>query len=190
MTGRARWGARRLRRQTEAPPVDRAVVISLGVSRMKPFTTLVLCAGVVAALPAALYLADCAYCGQQTPLTRQLTLADLLREMRRFEQLESDRAVLNSTTVEKEKIIDDLIEGRVSLCTAGDALRQECESKPPHLREQELCPPGQSIEEYFVRLALLRADGALTDNPRRDVVLARLRAELRDYLYAQATTQP
>ena len=157
---------------------------------MKPFTTLVLCAGVVAALPAALYLADWAYSGEQTPLTRHLTVADLLREMRRFEQLESDRAVLNSTTVEKVKIIADLIEGRVSLCAAGDALRQECESKPPHLREQELRPPGQSIEEYFVRLALLRADVALADDPRRDAVLTRLRAELRDYLYSQATAKP
>jgi len=157
---------------------------------MKPFTTLVLCVGFVAAMPAALYLADCACSGEQTPLTRHLTLADLLREMRRFEQLESDRAVLNSTTVEKVKIIADLIEGRLSLCAAADALRQECESKPPHLREHELRPPGQSIEEYFVRLAFLRAESELMNDPRREAVLARLRDELRDYLYAQAAAQP
>ncbi|HEY7314415.1 MAG TPA: hypothetical protein VH643_34020 [Gemmataceae bacterium] len=157
---------------------------------MKPFTTLVLCAGVVAALPAALYLADWAYASGQAPMSRNLTLADWLHEMRRFEQLESDRAVINSSTVEKVKIIADLIAGRLSLCGAADALRQECENKPPHLREQELRPSGQSIEEYFVRLAFLRADVELTDDPRRDVVLTRLRAELRDYLYAQATAQP
>lgn len=157
---------------------------------MKPFTTLVLCAGVALALPAAVYLADWTDAGRPAPMSRNLTLADWLHEMRRFEQLEADRTFLNYTTVEKVTITADLIEGRLSLCAAADALRQECESKPPHLREQALRPPGQSIEEYFVRLALLRADVELTGDPRRDVVLARLRAELRDYLYAQAGAQP
>ena len=170
--------------------MDRAVVVYLGVSRMKPFTNLVLCAGVVALLPAALYLADWACSGQQTPLMRNLTVADILREMRRFEKLEADHDVLLPIAVEREKIITELIEGRLSLCAAADAMREESESKPPHLRESAICPGGQSLEEYFVRLTFLRAKAHLTDDPRRDVVLTRLRAELRDFLYAQAAAQP
>jgi hypothetical protein len=157
---------------------------------MKPLTILVLCVGVFVLLPLALYLGDWLFSGQQTPLVRRLTLADLLREARRQEQLESDRATLIPIVAERERIINELIEGRCSLPDAADALREACERKPSHLRESYLRASEQSSEEFFVRLAFIRAESAVTDHPRREAILARLRGELQDYLYAQAAAQP
>jgi hypothetical protein len=157
---------------------------------MKPFTTLVACLGTVALLLAALCLADWACSSWQTPQMRRLSLADLLHETQRRERLEDDRAILMPIVAEREKIVRDLIEGRRSLRDAAAALRHESESKPPHLRESALRPQGQSIEEYFVRLAFLRAENELKDDSRRDAVLTRLRSELQDFLSEQATAQP
>jgi hypothetical protein len=40
-------------------------------------------------------------------------------------------------------------------------------------------PPGQTVEEYYCRLAYGLAEDRLGDTPRRAEVLRRLRAELR-----------
>ena len=115
-----------------------------------------------------------------------LTLSDWLRENQRTSQLNADAPILFHLNDASTKIIAELIEGRLSLCAAAQALRAVRESKPAHLRIKEDRPPRQSVEEYFVRRAFRGAELDLKDDPRRDAILARLHAELDDYLYAQA----
>ena len=121
---------------------------------------------------------------------RRLTLSDWLHEERRRPQLEADAAIIFRINDENVAIIDALIDGRLSLRAAADAMRVVRESKPAHLciKEKEDRPPQQSVEEYFVRRAFQGAEYTLMDDdPRRDAVLERLQAELDDFLYAQET---
>ncbi|HEY7155917.1 MAG TPA: hypothetical protein VH575_18280 [Gemmataceae bacterium] len=140
-------------------------------------------------LPIALYI-DREFLSRQDPLgMRNLTLSDWLREEQRKPQLEADVAIIFHINDENRKITDDLIEGRLSLRAAAKAMRAVCESKPARLCvPADDPPPEQSVEEYFVRRAFRGAEITLRmmDDPCRDEVLARLQAELEDYLYAQA----
>ena len=153
---------------------------------MKNLTMLVLCLGAFGGLlPIALYFGDEVLSSQEPPGMQHLTLSDWLRENQRTSQLNTDAPILFHLNDASTKIIAELIEGRLSLCAAADALRALHESKPAHLRIKEDRPPEQSVEEYFVRRALRGAELDLKDDPRRDAILARLQAELDDYLYAR-----
>jgi hypothetical protein len=154
---------------------------------MKILTMLVLCLGAFGVLlPIALYFDEEVLSQQGSPGKPRLTLTDWLREERLRPQLEADAAILFHIINEDMKITAELIEGRLSLCAAADAMRALHESKPAHLRIKEDLPPEQSVEEYFVRRAFRGAERDLKDDPHRDAILARLQAELDDYLYAQA----
>jgi hypothetical protein len=153
---------------------------------MKILVLLVLCLGAVGVLwPIALYFDEEVLSRQDPPAMQHLTLSDWLREEQRKPQLEADAAIIFYINDENRKIIDALIEGRRSLRAAADAMRVVRESKPPHLCVQADCPPEQSVEEYFIRKAFRGAEYTLMYDPRRDAILARLQAELDDYLYAQ-----
>ena len=115
---------------------------------------------------------------------QHLTLSDWLRENQRTSQLNTDAPILFHLNDASTKIIAELIEGRLSLCAAAEALRAVRESKPAHLCTKDR-PPQQSVEEYFVRRAFRGAERDLKDDPHRDAILARLQAELDDYLYAR-----
>ena len=154
---------------------------------MKTLALLVLCLGALGVLlPIALYFDEEVLSSQGSPGKPRLTLTDWLREERLRPQLEADAAILSRSVDEDIKITAELIEGRLSLCAAADALRALHESKPAHLRIKEDRPPEQSVEEYFVRRAFRGAELDLKGDPHRDAILARLQAELDDYLYAQA----
>jgi hypothetical protein len=152
---------------------------------MKILALLVLCLAAVGVLwPIALYVND-EVLSRQAPTGRQrLTLLDWLREEQRKPQLEADAAIIFSINDENRKIIDALIEGRRSLRDAADALRALRESKPARLCVKDDRPPEHGVEEYFVRRAFRGAEIALKDDPRRDAILARLHAELDDFLRA------
>jgi hypothetical protein len=153
---------------------------------MKILAMLVLCLGAVGVLwPFALYFDEEVLSRQDPPGMQHLTLSDWLREERRRPQLEADKTILARLIDENVVIIDALIEGRLSLHAAADALRALRESKPPRLRTKEDRPPEHGVEEYFVRMAFRGAEIALKDDPRRDAILARLQAELDDFLCAQ-----
>jgi hypothetical protein len=137
-------------------------------------------------LPAALYFGDEILSKYESPGVERLTLSDWLHEeQQRRPQIEADAAIIFHINDENRKIIDALIEGRRSLRDAADAMRLVGESKPPHLCVKADCPPEQFAEEYFIRKAFRSADYTLTDDPRRNAVMARLQAELDDFLYAQ-----
>jgi hypothetical protein len=150
---------------------------------MKIVTLLVLCLGAFGVLlPIAFYVNDEVL---GSPGRQHLTLSDWLHEERRRPQLEADKTTLSRIIGENVVIIDALIEGRLSLRAAADALRALRESKPAHLCSAEDHPPQQLVEEYFVRRAFRGAEVALRDDPRRDAILERLQAELDDFLCAQ-----
>jgi len=150
---------------------------------MKIVTLLVLCLGAFGVLlPIAFYVNDEVL---GSPGRQHLTLSDWLHEERRIPQLEADKTILSRLIGENAVILDALIEGRLSLRAAADALRALRESKPAHLCSKDDRPPEQSVEEYFVRRAFRGAELALRDDPRRDAILERLQAELDDFLCAQ-----
>ena len=154
---------------------------------MKILALLVFCLGMFGVLlPIALYFDGEVLSRQDPPGMQHLTLSDWLREERRGPQLEADAAILFHINDENRKIMADLIEGRLSLRAAADAMRAVRESKPPHLCAKMDRPPEQSVEEYFVRRAFRGAELDLMGDPRCDAILARLQAELDDYLHAQA----
>jgi hypothetical protein len=143
----------------------------------------------VVLLPIALYI-DREFLSRQDPLgMRNLTLSDWLHEEQRKPQLEADVAIIFRINEETRRITDDLIAGRLSLRAAAEATRAVRESKPARLYvPADDPPPEQSVEEFFVRKAFRGAEITLgmMDDPHRDAILARLQAELDDYLYAQA----
>lgn len=157
---------------------------------MKPFSTLLLCAGALGLLPAALYLADGMFARQQSPALRKVRLIDGLQQFYRGEQLDADRAILYPSVLTREGILRELIEGRLTLRAAAAVLREQEENKPPHLRIQPDRLPGQSTEDYFLQRALRGAENQLEKDPRRERILARLRGELQDYRIEQDETQP
>ena len=109
---------------------------------MKILALLVLCLGAVGGLlPIALYFDDEVLFRQRPPRMQRLTLSDWLHEEQRRPQLEADKTILSHLIDENVVIIDALIEGRLSLCAAADALRAVRESKPAHLRIKEDRPP-------------------------------------------------
>ena len=109
---------------------------------MKNLTMLVLCLGAFGGLlPIALYFGDEVLSSQEPPGMQHLTLSDWLHEERRRPQLEADKTIIGRILDENMKIIADLIEGRLSLRAAADALRAVRESKPAHLRIKEDRPP-------------------------------------------------
>jgi hypothetical protein len=115
---------------------------SHGVGPMKILALLVLCLGTFGVLlPIALDFDEEVLSRQGSPGRQRLTLSDWLHEERRRPQLEADRAILSRSIDENVVIIDALIEGRLSLCAAADALRAVRESKPAHLRIKEDRPP-------------------------------------------------
>jgi hypothetical protein len=153
---------------------------------MKSFGLLVFFLGAFGILlPAALNFGDEILSKYESPGVERLTLSDWLHEEQRRPQLEADAAIIFHINDENRKIISELIEGRLSLRAAADALRAVRESKPARLSSVNDCPPEQFAEEYFVRRAFRGAEITLKDDPRRDAVLARLHAELDDFLYAQ-----
>jgi hypothetical protein len=160
---------------------------SRGVGPMKTLALLVLCLGALGVLwPIVLYFDEEVLSRQDPPGMQHLTLSDWLREERRGPQLEADGAIMFHVNDEDRKITADLIEGRLSLCAAADALRAVRDSKPARLRAQDDYPPERASEEYFVRRAFRGAEIELRDDPRREAILARLQAELDDFLCAQA----
>jgi hypothetical protein len=153
---------------------------------MKIFALLVLCLGALGMLfPVAFYFDDEVLSKYEAPGMQHLTLADWLREERRKPQLEADAAIIFNINEENRKTIDALIEGRLSLRDAAEAMRAVRESKPERLCALEDCPPEQFAEEYFIRKAFRCVDYTLMNDPRRKAVLERLQAELDDFLYAQ-----
>jgi hypothetical protein len=153
---------------------------------MKILALLVLCLGAFGiVLPAALYFGDRVLSSGDAPYMRELTLSDLLRESQRESQLNDDGTIISRVNNENRAIIDALIDGRLSLRAAAAAMRAVGASKPAHLRIPEEHLPEQAVEEHYVRRAFKWANYTLTDDPRHDAVLERLRAELDDYLSMQ-----
>ena len=120
-----------------------------------------------------------------------VSLADCLRTFLQTESICEDRVVLYRSIAVNEDIYKRLIEGRLSLAEAAAALREEIESRPAHLQppifpyERKLLPE----DRYMLRL-LARVEFELSDDPRRDEVVSRVRGEYRAYRSARTPLAP
>jgi hypothetical protein len=105
--------------------------------------------------------------------------ADWVGEALRRERIDAEREALNRSTAVTRGILTDLVEGRLSLREAADALRAEHESRPRRLQPPYLVRPDSSVEEDYLRWTCRLAEIHLEDSPRRPQVTRRLREELR-----------
>jgi hypothetical protein len=142
-----------------------------------------LCLGVVGlgALLVALY-AGLTACRGWTDHGGAAVRPSLDEEQRRSALLEADRELLRQSIQVNQRIREDLVAGRLSLREAAAALAAENARRPGRLRASTVNFPGATQEEWFARLAVEHLALALANKPGGAAVLARLRAELEDYL--------
>jgi hypothetical protein len=115
-------------------------------------------------------------------------LAAYLRTVWERERIEEDKTVIFRTAQLRKEIIARLVQGSLSLQEAADAVRDDFESRPERLRP--CYPPDVPPEERYPRTVLAWVQIDLSDDPRRDEVLKRLRAELRANRVARARSVP
>ncbi len=120
-----------------------------------------------------------------------IPLADCLRTMHQTECIREDRAVLQRSIKADEEIYARLSDGQLSLAEAADALREEVESRPAHLR-QPILPHERTVPRgqlYMLRLLARVGEGPF-DDPHRSEVVRRLRAEMQACQAAHARPSP
>ena len=106
------------------------------------------------------------------------------------ERLDAQQQALARGCAVSEQIRCDLIEGRLTFRQAIAALAEEDARRPPQARSRFDLLPGRNDEERYGRATLICVENRLRDDPRRDAVVARLRAELDDLLAASGGRQP
>ncbi len=133
-------------------------------------------AAVAALLGFGLY-AGCALlpCGFASPSLRGVSPAEVAR---RAEQLDADRATLADSLRECDAIRWEVIEGRLTVRQAAAAFAEDNARRPPALRRQPHPLFGRTEEEAWCQLVIGSVENLLWLDPRRDAVVARLRAEL------------
>jgi len=145
-----------------------------------------LCLGVVGfgALLVALY-AGLTACRGWTDRGGAAVRPSLEAEQRRGALLEADRELLRQSIQVNQRIREDLVAGRLSLREAAAALAAENARRPGRLRASTVNFPGATEEEWFACLAVEHLAWALANKPGGAAVIARLQAELKEYLAAQ-----
>jgi hypothetical protein len=106
-----------------------------------------------------------------------------VRTMRERERLNEEQTLLHRGSEVRQSIVARLIEGRLSLWEAANALSDEEEQLPERLRLPDYHHrPHRTNEECYMHLLLLVVEEKLSGDPRRDKILTRLRTELQAYL--------
>ncbi len=105
-------------------------------------------------------------------------LAAYVRALWQRECLIEDQAVIFRTSALRKDIVARLIQGRLSLREASEALWDEMEGRPKHLRPGYVGPNPIQLDDY-TRTVLAWVEVDLEGDPRRDEILNRLRAEMR-----------
>ena len=140
---------------------------------MTAFTFLLRVAGLPVILGVTLLL-----CGQTGRGTAS-AVTDWLHEVERSNRIDADRSEFRHYYAVNDVINCDLIEGRVSLREAVAAMRAEQEDRPPGYPSPVEGFPGRSVEERYMRLAILRTSNRLGQSSRKGEVLQHLHAELQ-----------
>ena len=107
---------------------------------------------------------------------------NLAEEEQRAAALDADRVLLTKSMQVTEKIREDLVAGRLTLGEAVPALAAENATRPARLRIRTVYFPGDTEEERLAHLTVERIARSLDDRPDCGTVLARLRAELEEFL--------
>jgi hypothetical protein len=137
--------------------------------------------GCCALLVAALYVgltALSAWMDRVGPPVR----CNLAEEEQRAAVLDADHVLLTKSMQVTEKIWEDLAAGRLTLRQAVTALAAENAARPPRLRIRTEYFPGDTEEERLAHLTVERIARSLGERPGSATALARLRAELEEFL--------
>jgi hypothetical protein len=110
---------------------------------------------------------------------------NLAEEEQRAAVLEADHVLLTKSMQVTEKIREDLVAGRLTLREAVTALAAENAARPPRLRIRTEYFPGDTEGERLARSTVERVAKGLAEKPGGAAVIARLQAELKEYLAAQ-----
>jgi hypothetical protein len=109
------------------------------------------------------------------------SVAAYIHAIRERERLEEDRTIIFGRNEGRRNIFAGLIEGRLSLREAANALNED-EHRPEHLRLPAFLHwLPLTKKERYMHLLLILAENRLQSDPRRDEVLKRLRAEFQAY---------
>jgi hypothetical protein len=111
------------------------------------------------------------------PPTRRVDVAAVFR---RAERLEADRAALEDSLRQADAIRRELIAGDLTLRQAAAAFAEDNARRPPALRRQPHPHFAGTEEERWCVVVIASVENLLWLDPRRDAVVARLRAELED----------
>jgi hypothetical protein len=146
-----------------------------------------LCLGAVACgalLVAALYVGLTAFSacldGVGPPVR-----CSLEEEEQRAAALDADHVLLTRSMRATERIREDLVAGRLTLRQAAAALAAQNAARPARLRIRTEYFPGDTEEERFARSTVERIARGLGTQRGGAAVMARLQAELEEYLAAK-----
>jgi hypothetical protein len=153
------------------------------------FAVRALLTGTVAALLGVGLYAGCARLAGEFRKSPSGLDVDLLEVARRAERLEAGNVALHASLRRGDAIRRELIEGRLTLREAAAALAEEDARRPDWVRSRPELLPGRTQEERWLHLTLTSVENMLWQDPRRDAVLTRLRAEFQDLLTASAGRQ-
>ncbi len=107
-------------------------------------------------------------------------------EVERLERLTTDFGAMARRQEFLRCLAADVVEGRLSLRDAGEAVRREDVSSPPHLRMHIENLPGGTEEERYCRSVLGHVRALLDGDPRGPATLARLEGEVEDVVQGRA----
>jgi hypothetical protein len=114
-----------------------------------------------------------------------------IHTIREHEWINEDGTMLYRRMEVRQHMLTRLIEGELSLREAANALIDEYKRQPERLR----LPAFHrwlhvTEEERHMQVLLLQVEDRLENDPRRDQVLKRLRAELQAYQDARSRSPP
>jgi heme exporter protein D len=113
---------------------------------------------------------------------RVLSLSAVIQELQRKERLDEDRAIYLRDIESNDLILRGLIDGRLPLWEAMEAMRAQKANRPAHLRPCYDSLPGRSSEERHQRGIILVVRSYLAQDSRLPGVVERLEAQLQAYV--------
>jgi hypothetical protein len=130
----------------------------------------------LASVPPAILYAGLLWSSDERGLLTHV-LGDWIRTVQERERMDFEGDLFLRSTEVTHKIVADLDSGRLTLREAAAVLRAERESRPAQFRVGWTPRLGESVEECYLRQLFWEAQCRLERNPRRQAILARLRAE-------------
>jgi hypothetical protein len=112
-------------------------------------------------------------------------MESLWRELQRGEQLAADQALMVQGMKTTDRINESLVQGRLSLREAVEALQADRQIRPHRLLPYYEGFPGISPEERYLRGVIEAALHSVLDESRLAVLRGRLEAEMQEILAQQ-----